>query len=272
MRFRQIQRYGILPLLVAGLGVYYLMVYAPLVRKAEALEAPLQKAWRNLTVSLDQTNSNAIDFPHITNQLAETRQALHLLEDAKQKTAARLELGPVLRAKMNAPFQLVDYENERSKQMDDIARLAKQQQVSVDPQVFASFPEHTVDIKQPSLLWPSLGFVNTVLTAALRAKVAVIHSLEVPPPALTNAPAADDPPLLTEISLRLELTGSSESVATLLQSLPLRADEIKTAGLPEAPLEKAPLFLDRLVIKKQSPDKPDELRVALRAVGFVLRD
>ena len=100
----------------------------------------------------------------------------------------------------------------------------------------------------------------------------VIHSLEVPPPVLTNGLAADDPPLLTEISLRLELTGSSESVAALLQSLPLRAEEIKSAGLPEAPPEKAPLFLDRLVIKKQSPEKPDEVRVALRAVGFVLRD
>lgn len=271
MKFRQIQRYGILPLVAAGLGAYYLMVYVPLARKSDALEAPLQKAWKRLTVSLDQSNTNAIDFLHITNQLTETRQALRLLEDAKQKTAARLELGPALRAKMNAPFQLVDYENERSKQMDDIARLAKQQQVSVDPQVYASFPEHTADIRQPTLLWPSLGFVNELLTAALRSKIAVIHSLEVPP-SLTNAPAADDSPLLTEISLRLEVTGSSASVATLLQSLPLRSDEIKSAGLPEAPPDKAPLFLDRLVIKKQSPDKPDEVRVALRAIGFVLRE
>lgn len=270
MRFRQLQRYGLLPLLVLGLGAYYLLVYLPISKKSQSLEEPLQKAWKKLALSLDQTNATAIDFAHITNQLAETRQALRLLEDAKQKTATRLELGPALRAKMNAPFQLVDYENERSKQMDDLARLAKQQQVSVDPQVFASFPEHTADVRQPTLLWPSLSFVNELLIAALRSHVAMIHSLEVPP-TLTNSPPADDSPL-TEISLRLEITGSSTSVATLLQSLPLRADEIKTAGLPEAPPDKAPLFLDRLVIKKQGPDKPDEVRVALSAVGFVLRE
>jgi len=270
VRFRQIQRYALLPLLALGLGAYYVLVYLPISKRSESLEEPLQKAWKKLALSLDQTNASALDFGHITNQLAETRQALRLLEDAKQKTAARLELGPGLRAKMSAPFQLVDYESERSKQMDDLARLAKQQQVAVDPQVFSSFPEHTADIKQPALLWPSLSFVNELLIAALRSHVATIHSLEVPA-TLTNSPVTEDS-ALTEIYLRLEVTGSSGSVATLLQSLPLRADEIKSAGLPEAPPDKAPLFLDRLVIKKQSPEKPDELRVALSAVGFVLRE
>jgi hypothetical protein len=42
--------------------------------------------------------------------------------------------------------------------------------------------------------------------------------------------------------------------------------------LAEAPPEKPALFIDRLVIKKQSPDKPDEVRVWMRLVGFVLRD
>jgi hypothetical protein len=54
--------------------------------------------------------------------------------------------------------------------------------------------------------------------------------------------------------------------------LPLRADELRAAGLPEAPVDKPPLFVDRLIIRKQSPDKPDEVRVWLRVVGFVLRE
>src|SRR5262249_19414467 len=133
------------------------------------------------------------------------------------------------------------------------------------------FPEHTADVKQPSLLWGALAFVNELLSACLRSKISVIHSLEVPL-TLTNAASAEDPSLLAEIPLRLEITGSSASIAALLQSLPLRAEEIRAAGLPESAPDKPPLFLDRLVIKKQSPEKPDEVRVALRAIGFIVRE
>ena len=48
--------------------------------------------------------------------------------------------------------------------------------------------------------------------------------------------------------------------------------EIRAAALPEAPADKPPLFVDRLVVQKQSADKPDEVHVWLRAVGFVLRE
>jgi len=48
----------------------------------------------------------------------------------------------------------------------------------------------------------------------------------------------------------------------------MRGDELRAAGFPEAPPEKPPLFIDRLIIKKQSPEKPDEVRVFLRLVAF----
>jgi len=63
-----------------------------------------------------------------------------------------------------------------------------------------------------------------------------------------------------------------ENATKLIQSLPLRADEIRAAGLPEAASDKPVLFIDRLIIAKQSPEKPDEVRVSLRTVGYVLRD
>ena len=62
------------------------------------------------------------------------------------------------------------------------------------------------------------------------------------------------------------------SLLALLQYLPLRADELKAAGSPEIRPDKAPLFIERLVMRKQSPDKPDEVRLSLRAVGFVFRE
>ena len=176
-----------------------------------------------------------------------------------------------MRAKVHADFQLVDYENERSKQLDDLSNLAKQQQVVVEPSVFAGFPEHTADVKQPSLLWAALSLTDGLLRTAIQCKVAAIHSLEVPS-VLTNAPPTNGNEQLAEIPLQVEFTSSAASAAKLVQSLPLRADEIRAAGLLEVTNDKPVLFIDRLIVQKQSPDKPDEVHVWLRAVGFVLRE
>ena len=269
--FSENRRRGLIPLFGLVLAAYYLFVMLPLAHKTESLDEPLQKAWHNLSLSLDQTNASAIDFLNITNQLSETRQALLTLENAKKQATMRLQLGPAVRARMHGDFQLVDYENERSRQLDELSNLAKQRQAAVDPAVFAGFPEHTAGVRQPAMLWAALSLTESLLRTALQCKVAAIQSLEVPP-VLTNAPSANGTERLAEIPLQVEFTASAASLAMLVQSLPLRADEIRAAGLPEAPADKPALFIDRLIIQKQSPDKTDEVHVWLRAVGFVLRE
>jgi hypothetical protein len=94
LSFSEYQRRGLVPLAGLALAAYYLFVMLPLSHRAESLNEPLQKAWQKLYVSLDQTNATAVDFLLITNQLNETRQALLILENAKQQAAARLQLGP----------------------------------------------------------------------------------------------------------------------------------------------------------------------------------
>jgi len=269
--FREIRRRCILPLAGLALALFYLLGFLPLARRASNLDAPLESAWRKLAGSLEQTNTTAIDFLHITNQLIETQQALAVLEETKKKAATRLELSESLRGRLNAPFQLVDYQNERSKQIDNLDQLAKQQQVSIDPAVYLGFPEHTVDIRDPSLLWPALALTDDLLGAAVRSKVTAIHSLEVALD-LTNAPTMDAPGRWTQIPIQMEFTASADNAAKVIQTLPLRADEIQTAGLPAAPSDKAPLFIDRIIIRKQTAEKLDEVRVWLRVVGFVLRE
>jgi hypothetical protein len=271
LSFREYRRRGLIPVLGLALAAYYLFVMLPLARQAKSLDQPLEKAWRTLAISLNQSNATSIDFLHITNQLSETRQALLSLESAKEKAKARLQLGATVQAKMQAEFQLVDYDNERSKQLEDIGNLAKQQHAVIDPAVFGGFPEHTADVKQPTLLWAALALTDSLLCTALHCKVSAIHSLDVPP-VLTNAPPTNGVERLTEIPLQLEFTGSAASAVQLLQSLPLRADEIRKAGLPKAPADKPVLFVDRLIVQKESPNKPDQVHVWLRVVGFVLRE
>jgi hypothetical protein len=269
--FSEYQRRGIVPLAGLVLAAYYLFVLVPVSRRAARLDEPVQKAWQKLSIALDQTNTLAIDFLHITNQLSETRQALLILENAKQQATARLQLGAAVRAKMQADFALVEYENERSRQLEELAKLAKQEQVAIEPAVFANYPEHTADVKQPAFLWAALSLTDGLLRTAVRCKVTAIQSLDVPP-VLTNAPPLNSSERLVEIPLHLEFTGFATNAEKLLQSLPLRADEIRAAGLPEAPADKPVLFIDRLVVQKQSADKLDEVHVWLGAVGYVLRE
>jgi hypothetical protein len=271
IQLREYQRRSIVPLAGVALATYYLMVFAPVRNRATGLDAPLEKAWRRLAASLEQTNIMAIDFLHITNQLVETREELRILDDAKQKAKARLELAATVRARMSGPFELVDYENERSKEMDELSRLAKQQQVTIEPAVLAGFPEHTAAVRQPGMLWASLSLVDGLLRSAIQCKVATIHTLEMPL-ALTNSAPADGAELLAEIPLQMEFTGAAGNVSRLLQSLPLRGEEIRGAGLAESPSDKPVMFIDRLLLRKQSPEKPDEVRVVLRVIGFVVRE
>jgi hypothetical protein len=269
--FHEYKRRAFLPLVALGLGAYYLLVFVPLANQAERLDQPLKEAWRKLAGSLDQTNALSLDFVHITNQLAETRQALAILENTRKKTVLRLQLEPTLRARMNSGFQLVEYQNERSKQMDELEKNAKQQRVAVDPAVFNGFPEYTIDVKEPPLLWAALAATEDMLNLAIRCKVTGITSLEVPLN-FTNSPSDEGTGRWAEIPVHFEFTGPALNAARFLSTLPLRGNELKAAGLPEASPGKFPLFIDRLIVKKQPPEKVDEVHVWVRALAFVLRE
>lgn len=269
--FAELKRRSVIPIACLVLIAYYLLVFVPLANRARRLDEPLQKGWQRLAASVDQTNAVALDFQRITNQLNETRHELALLEDARKKAAMRLELPGPLRAKLNAPFQLVDYQIERSKQIDDVERKARQEKISVDPGVFAGFPEHTADMVEPALLWSALAMTDDLLQTALRCKVAAIHSLEVAV-AFTNASWGDSTGAWAEIPLQLEFTAPAENALRVLQSLPLKLEEIRAVGLPVPAGPRQPLFIDRLIIRKETPEKLDDVRVWVRAVGFVLRD
>jgi hypothetical protein len=268
--FREYQKRSLIPIAALGLAAYYAMVFVPVKHRAESLDVPLRQAWRRLAASLDQTNSAAIDFLNVTNQLAETRQALAAFEAARQKAISRIDLPTPLRVKLNSQFELVDFQNERSKELDDLMREGKEAQVTIEAPVFTGYPEHTADMKRPALLWPALLFANSVARTAIDCKVESLHSLEMPI-GLTNSPAGAGDQLV-QIPIELEFSGSFANILRFLELLPLRSEEARGLGYTNAPAEKPVLLIDRLFVKKESPDKPDHARVFIRAVGYVLED
>src|SRR5215831_2942717 len=246
------------------------MVFLPLKKHATDLDAPLEKAWRKLASSVDQTNKDIIDFLFITNQLAESQDARTAFDAARERMAARLELPPSVRSRMNGAFQLVDFENERSKQQDELMRQAKQQQVTVEPAVYAGLPDYSLDVRRPELLWPALAMADGLLQCALQEKLAAVHTLQSSILLTNNAASGSD--RLAQIPFQIEVSGAYTNIVRWLFGLSLRGDELRASGFGQGSAEKAPLFIDRLIIKKQSADKPDDVHVFLRVIGFVMRD
>jgi hypothetical protein len=111
------------------------------------LDVQLDKAWQNLAASLGRPKASAIDFGGISNQLGATREALAKLADARTKTLGRMEISDALRDSLNQSFQLLEYQNQRGKEVEDVSRLATQKKVVIDPAVFAGYPEHTVETR-----------------------------------------------------------------------------------------------------------------------------
>jgi hypothetical protein len=268
---QEYRRRTIIPLAGLALAAYYLFVYLPLNRQSTQLDQPLERSWKQLVNSLGRSNAPTVDFLRVTNQLKETRQALSVVDEARRTCAGRLQLGNLARSRMDAPFQLVEFQNERSQDIDILLKLAQQQKVTVDPVVWLGFPEHTADVRQPALLWAALSMVNGLMTTALECKLSAIYALETPL-VLTNTPATHGRWSLEEIPIQIEFSGPAANVAAFLEVVPLRAEEVRIPGVKDAPVDKTPLFIQRILMKKQTPEKTDDVRVSLRAVGFVFRE
>lgn len=265
------RRRSLIPLLAVGLAALYLFAYLPLRKSAASLNAPLEQSWRKLAGALGQTNATKLDFYAITNQFEETRTALVAFDQARAQARARVDLDWELRRLLAEPFQLVDYDYASGRLMDELGRLARDQKVGMEAGVFAGFPEQRADMTEPALLWVELRFLECLLKSAINSKVATIHSVSAFQPPASLTPTNGARPVI-ELPVQIELTGATENIGRFLQTLPLRDFELKAAGLPEAPTNKPALFVDRILLRKQTPEKPDEVRLSLRAVGFVLRE
>lgn len=265
---QDIRRRSLLPLTALLLVAGYFLVFLPLDRRADELDASLNTAWNRLSGALGQTNVNRLDFAGLTNQFNSRSSALHTLQQVRQQALERIELSDAVRARIAEPFQLIDFEGASNGRKEALLKLAKDQGVKVEPAVLDGFPVSTADREEPALLWAELSFLDRLLTSAIRARVSAIHSVMVAPPVRTDASASRQ---LREFPISIELTGPAPTIGALLDSLPLRGSELKAAGLAESPGDAPPMFIDRLMLRKESPEKQDEVRLSLRAVGFLYR-
>jgi hypothetical protein len=253
------------------LTLYFALLYHPLSKRAASLDTPLTEVWRKLAATTLEVNAtSAQDLPRIDQALQQVQASLSSLDKAQRVMAERIALESAVRARMQEPFQLIDFQNERQLRIEELDRLAKQQQVKLEPAVLNGFPEYTADTKQAALLWAQLAIARELVSGAIHFKVTTVRSLRLPA-GQSYAASGQNEEYLDEVPVDIALTGSMASVSRFLLSLPLRADEAKALGLSEASSTKPTLFIDRILLRKASREKPDEVNLDLRACGFVYR-
>jgi hypothetical protein len=269
---RRIQR----ALILTGLGLvlYYFGIYQPLSRRAAALDAPLLRYWGDLAALTYRTNGfQGEELPRIEEALRQVQASLAALTRSEKLSRASIELDAGVRDRLKEPFQNSDFQNERQLGLEELARLAGQRQVVLAPAVAAGFPEYTADRQQPALLWVQLSLLRHLLTTALNCQVGTVLGVRLPPVQFHGAATTNGlRDFLAEVPLQVQMAGSAGAVTKFLQCLPLRAEEIKNRGLPEASTNKPVLFIDQLFLRKEGRDKPDAVKLDLTVCGFVYRD
>jgi hypothetical protein len=254
---------------VLGVGLYVGLVYQPLSRRAAALDRPLMEVWRELSeVNLAAPLFAGDRQPEIDAALRHVRESIDALERTRLAMGARIEPGPGLAERVQAPFQLIEFQNERQLVTEEVWRLARQKKVNLDPGLTGGFPEYMADRARPSLLWVQLSLLRHTLTAAINSGVTLVRVIRSPAVRLYQGqPARGD--FLATVPLEVEMVAPAPAAARFLETLPLRSEEITAAGLPEAGPDKPAYFIERIYVLKESKEKVDEVRVRVTLSSLI---
>ena len=269
-KFQVVQR--VLFLSVVLVASYFFLVFQPLADRAASLDRPLLDAWKKLArTGCVTANAKGIDLATLEEQARWLEKLSTRLQAASQIITNRVAFAAGIREKIRAPFQLVEFQNERQLRIETIEEMASEKHVVLDAAATAGFPEYSAELKQPGLLWAELALVDHILETAVRSQLSSINNLSVRPllsaSSDENFPAAAD-----ELSVNVELTGPAPAVSRYLLGLAARADEAKVLGLPELPANKPALFIDRCLVRKNSASKPDSVKVELRVTALVYHE
>jgi hypothetical protein len=247
----------------------YLLGYQPVARRAESLDRPLRVAWDSFASTNQSSEATAgVLLDQLPARLELLRQASTELTAVRALVEGRVGLDSNVVAELEAPFQLIDFENERLRYAEALFALAKEQKVGFEPAATNGLPQYLAETREPALLWARLHFARYLLLTAIHAPVAGVRDLA-QLPAVSHRSVIDGRRYYEELPMRIEVVGPVEGVRRFLASLPLRGDELAPAGVAMPLTNKPALFLSHLLARKSAPERPGEVRVELIASGFV---
>lgn len=244
---------------------YFFFVYRPLNARTKEKESLLRQTWSRIeTIHRKKQAPDRIDYNLISQSL---KRLAPNMESVKQTLLSRIEIDSFYQDK-SPEFQLVDYENHRQEIIESLDKLAQTRQSRIPPSVFEGFPAYHSDLPHPNYLWIELSLTQHLLQSMIYADVESISKLSVQRQRTSSANAALPPPLIPVIS-EIQFACDSSSLFRLLLMLPLRAEEIqKDLNIDYLP-HKPSLYVDQILIQKNSPEKPAHVSVWMKIVGFI---
>lgn len=250
------------------IALYYAAVYRPLAIREQDQSRPFERIQAELRAAA--TNNPAISglsLEALTRLDASLRVSLTNAALARELIARRFAPEPTIASNLARNFQLIDYQNERLTRGDRLINLAGERKVKITPAVTAGLPEFTIENPLPELLWGQLAMMDGVLRAAVEAGVQSIEDVKMPDP-VRHFTGASQPTRLVELPLRIELIGTSESIARWLGLVLLDAEGRAALKLPA--VEGLPgVCLQRVLARKETTDAPGLVRLGAELNGFL---
>jgi len=245
----------------------FVFVYRPLHRRTVRLDRELGETWTRLTdLNLKNKIRLGLDLETVNQNLTVAEKSVASLQRTCRRVFSQLEFDEETRARMNQPFQLLDYERNRFQTIDRLTRLAVSNRVALELAAVDGLPQFGALADPPNRLWARLSLSTRLLTALITNRVSAVQTLQMLPTRHHLAPGTDQP-LYDELPMHLQLTGSMESVLKVLQTLPSRSSFSDTIGPPLPPSQA--LFLDRLILKSAT-NNPSAVILDAILSGFLV--
>ncbi len=255
-------------LLTLLLALVFVLGFEPVARRASLMDQPLRHAWEAFARTNQSSLATAgVPEDRLPARLEAIQATATELDDLRRLAFQRIELTPEVADRIQAPFQLIDFDNERLRIADELAALGKAKKVPIQPAALGGLPRYPSE-SAPAFLWPRLHIAQQALLTAAHCEVAGILELSQLPPVTHRSPM-DGRRLYEELRMRLEVAGAAEPLGRFLTSLPLRGEELKATGLAEILTNKPALFVSQLLMRKAAPDRPNDARLELVISGFV---
>ena len=253
---------------IALAGLYF-GIHQPLARRAEANEASVSEARRQLASRQHELPPlAALDVTPLNQHVAELQQAVASLELVRQETVARYDMPEATHTRIRAGFQLVAYQSELLMRWETLSDRAQESGTDLSPQVLDGLPVFSLEHTKPELLWAQLTTMHRLVDTAISCKVRAIHEIVSLPPQDHRSPGGGRV-FLHRIPARIQVSGSYESIATLLGRLPRLRSDLEAGTPPTGAMDSPALLLERIRLRKRNPAATDEVLLDLQVCGFV---
>ena len=252
-------------LLLSGgiLSIVFLLVFLPINRRANSLDRDLSNAHAALRLnSMHGTDIDLIFRKH--HQISESTK---VFQGDLEKFSSRFLLSSNIQTRIETPFQLVDYEQQRFRFVSDYLDYAQESGVFLDESLETQLPSYSLAVETPSLLWAQLECVRHSLFLAMASKVSVIRALKILPGRVL-AEAKFSSADWKEFRIHLELNGKVGAVYRFINSLPLLYSELEAAGLPAPLTDKPAMMIDQFILNRTS-DSPEDIHCEITIACFL---